>query len=189
MVALNEVIIDWSAESTSGGLSVLYFLNSGAITDQREGIQNMLGAVIGRLDSLTTWSVRTSGKVIDDATGTLTGFWSDSTARTGVGTVTGQPVANAAQVLLRWRTDNIVAGRLLQGRTYVPGLAQGATDKGQLAAATITAFQGGQAALLATAPGELVVWHRPTESTPGSSFPVTAGATWEELAVQRRRRA
>lgn len=188
MTNLNEVIVDWTSENSPGGLSVMYFLASGNIVNQRNAIQSMYGGVVARLDTLTTWNVRTSGKVIDDATGTLVGFWGDSNTKSGVGTLSGQPVPNASQVLLRWRTSDIVNGRLLQGRTFVPGLATASLDAGQLAAAAVTAFQAGQAALLAAVPGDLQVWHRPKGGSPGAAHTVTSAATWSELATQRRRR-
>lgn len=185
---LAEVIVDWQAENTNGGLSVMYFSNPVSIAQYRAAIDQLYTDVAARLDSLTTWTVRTSGKVIDDATGTLTGFWNDATAATGSGSLSGIPVANASQVLLRWRTDTIVAGRLLQGRTYVPGLGTASMDGGQLSAAAQAAFQTAQATFIAGLTGDFVIWHRPGESTPGAAYTVESGATWNELAVQRRRR-
>jgi len=185
---LNEVIIEWQSAKSPGGLSILYFKASGSVASQRSAIQSMLGGVVARLDNNTSWVVRTSGKVRDEATGTLTGFWNDANAKTGVGTLSGNAVPNASQVLLQWRTSTIVNGRLLQGRTYIPGLSATSLDEGELSSGAITSFQAGQAALLAAVPGDLVVWHRPGGGSPGSGVSVTAGATWSELAVQRRRR-
>lgn len=183
-----EVITDWSAENSRPGLSVMYFKSTGSIATIRQAIDTMYDTVQARMDSLTTWTVRTSGKIIDETTGTLTGFWSDATARAGAGTLSGSPVANAAQVLLRWRTNNIVNGRLLQGRTFVPGLSSSSTDGGQLSSAALSAFEGAQAAFLTSVGSDMVIWHRPNGSDPGSLFAVSTGATWNELATQRRRR-
>ena len=188
MADLNEVIVDWNTTNSPGGLSVMYFKASGSIVNQRAAIQTMYTACIARLDNGTVWTVRTSGKIIDETTGTLTGFWNDAAAKTGTGTLSGNCVPNAAQVLFRWRTSTIVNGRLLQGRTFVPGLGAASLDEGQVSAAALGAMQGGQAALLAAIPGELVVWHRPVGGNPGSGVAVTAGTVWSELAVQRRRR-
>lgn len=185
---IQEVLIDWSAENARPGLSVMYFKSTANIVNVRAAIDVMFTAVADRLDSLTSGTVRTAGKILDETTGTLTGFWNDPTATTWVGTVVGQPVSNADQALMRWRTNNVVAGRLLQGRTFIPGLAQGAMDGGHLSAATIADFQVAQAAFLASIPADMVIWHRPLGVTPGSFFAVDSGATWNELAVQRRRR-
>lgn len=188
MTDLNEVIVDWTSENSPGGLSVMYFLASGSISNQRTAIQTLISGFVNKLDTLTTFTVRTQGKVIDDATGTLQAFWGDATAHTGPGTLSGIPVPNASQVLLQWRTSDIVNGRLLQGRTFVPGLGTAAVDGGQLASATVTAVQAGQAAMLAAIPGELQVWHRPNGGSPGAAHTVTSAACWSEMAVQRRRR-
>lgn len=188
MADLNEVIVDWTSTNSPGGLSVMYFKAGSPIAPQRAAIHTMYSGVVARLDNGTAWTVRTSGKIIDEATGTLTGFWNDATAKSGVGTLAGNCVPNASQVLLRWRTATVVGGRLLQGRTFVPGLGASSLDEGQVSAATVTAFQASQAALLAAVPGDLVVWHRPGGAAPGVGISVTAGTTWSELAVQRRRR-
>lgn len=184
-----EVLVDWTAENCQPGLSVMYFDESGiAIGTARTAIDQLYTDVAARLDSLTTWTVRTSGKILDNTTGTLTGFWSDATAATGTGTLSGIPVPNASQVLLRWRTTSIINGRLLQGRTYVPGLGTGSLDGGQLSSAAQTAFQTAQATFLATVAPDFVIWHRPNGSDPGTIRNVESGATWNELATQRRRR-
>lgn len=188
MTDLNEIIVDWTSENSQPGLSVMYCKASGPVAAQRSYIHVMYDTVKARLDSLTTWTIRTTGKVIDDSTGTLVGFWDEPTAKAGAGTLSGSPVANAAQMLLRWRTTSIVNGRLLQGRTYVPGLSSTSTDGGQVSAATIAAMQTAQAAFLSSMSGDFVVWHRPVGAAPGSSFSVSSGATWNELATQRRRR-
>lgn len=187
-MALQEVLIDWQSENARPGLSVMYFKSTASISTVRAALDTMFTAVAARLDSLTTGTVRTSGKIIDETTGTLTGFWNDPTAATWVGTASGQPVSNPDQALMQWRTNNVVNGRLLQGRTFVPGLAFTALDAGQLSAATVSAFQTAQAAFLASIPGDMVIWHRPNGGAPGSFFAVNSGATWNELAVQRRRR-
>ena len=81
-----------------------------------------------------------------------------------------------------------VAGRLLQGRTFIPGISSGQLDGGQLSSACVTAFSTAQSTFLASIPADMVIWHRPKGVTPGTYFAVDSGATWNELAVQRRRR-
>lgn len=187
-MALQEVLIDWQSENAQPGLSVMYFKSTASIATVRAALDTMFTSVAARLDSLTTGTVRTAGKIIDETTGTLTGFWNDATAATWTGSATGNPVSNAAQGLMRWRTNNVVAGRLLQGRTYIPGISSGQIDGGQLSAACVTAMSTAQSTFLASIPGDMVIWHRPNGVTPGSFFAVDSGATWNELAVQRRRR-
>lgn len=188
MADITEIITEWQAENTPGGLSVMYFGPGVNVPVVRGAIDQMYTDVAARLDSLTTWNVRTSGKIIDEATGTLTGFWESAAVANGVGTLSGTPVANAAQVLLRWRTLGIVNGRLVQGRTFVPGLGSSSVDGGQLSAAAQGAFTTAAATFITTCADTFGVWHRPSDAGPGSWHEVISGATWSELAVQRRRR-
>lgn len=117
-----EILTDWQSENARPGLTVMYFDDSGiAIAPARAAIDTLFTDMANKLDTLTTWTVRTSGKIVDQTTGTLTGFWDEPTAAAGAGTLSGIPVANASQALLRWRTNDIINGRLLQeiGRAHV----------------------------------------------------------------------
>lgn len=183
-----EVLTDWQSENSPGGLSVMYFDDSSNISNVRNAIDSLFTGVQARLDSLTSWSVRTTGKIISPVSGTLTGFWSDAAPAVGTGTLSGQPVSNASQVLMQWRTDQVVSGRLLQGRTYVPGLSTGSLEGGQLSAAAQASFIATQLVFLAATDVNFVIWHRPKEDAPGAAYPVVNASTWNELAVQRRRR-
>jgi len=186
---LHEVPVRWTLENSPGGTNYLYFKQGTAnIAFLRASIATMLTAVNDRLDSLTTWTVGTSGDIVDDVTGTLTGAWSEATARTGTGSVSGQPVQNTSQILLQWHTGIIVNGRRLRGRTYIPGASSGASDAGQVAAATVADFVAAQATFISDCATQFAVWHRPINGAGGSSQSVLTGSCWNEFAVQRRRR-
>lgn len=197
MVAIKEFIVEWTAQNTPGGLSVLYAgggAGSEAIT--RAEIAAMLTSVMGICTVETSYIVRNEGRIIEDSTGTLVGSWADTNNLTGQGTAAVPPVANAAQALMRFQTAQVVDGRLLKGRLYVPGIAAEFTGGGQLT--------GNAQALLATAADDYsvnsggVVWSRPRPagtgvggSLParaGSSADIISGSSWAELAVLRNRR-
>lgn len=182
-----EVITRWSSGGSSGGLTIMYADQAVNLADLRTALGTFWNALDNSLTTSTTWTVDTGGRTLDETTGTLTGFWSEPTVQAGVGALSGSAVANASQVLVRWRTTAIVAGRLVQGRTYVPGLGAGLLANGEIAGTT----RNGMAAAaenLADSASSISIWSRPKAGRPGSLHPVSSGDVWGELAVQRRRR-
>lgn len=187
MADMNEVLVDWEAIGTPGGLSVLYFNPSATVESSRSELATALGGVNTELAATTKWSVRTTGRVIESTTGALTGFWNDSQPYTGTGSGIGKAVSNAAQALVQWRSVVIMNGRLVQGRTYLPGLSDYSLLNGQVIdAARFKIEDSFDTAYVAAA--EPVIWHRPGPNGPGLAVPVAAATVWREMAVLRRRR-
>lgn len=182
-----EIVVDWTTASGGGKASVFMFGTSSTIATQRVGLRNFLQSVDNLLTPANTWSIRTTGRELDNATGALTGTWTDGTTYTGAGAVTGEPVPDASQILIRWKTDHIVGGRFLQGRTFIPGCVVGNIDDGNLSAAAVTVAANAAAQLIADAV-QVGVWHRPTSGSGGVWWAADSGTAWNELAVLRRRR-
>lgn len=183
---LREICIDWSHNGIQS-LNVLYFATGSTPTAQRTALFNFLDGIENILAPTTSWNVRTEGRVVDEATGTLTGFWSDAAPLSGSGQAIGESVADASQALLRLRTDVIVRGRLLQGRMFIPGVAAAAIDNGNLGsgARTTLEFEGQD---LISPSVELGVWSRPVNGAGGTWVSVSSITAWSEFAVLRRRR-
>lgn len=180
-------------------LSVMYF--SG--TDQAGADQAVAdvgafwGAVDAGMSSAVSWSTNPDVQVLDAATGALTDAFS-TTPQAGSGASAGDMLPTAAQALLRWRTSGIVNGRIVRGRTNVPGVTEAFAAAGRPIAAYITTLNTAAAALLAGA-SIFQVWSRPhvqdfddSPTSPptraGSAHVVTSGSAWSEFAVQRSRR-
>lgn len=183
-----EILVDWTTASGSDHRSVMFFDLSGAVATQRAALKAFLDTIKSQLDNGVTWTIETSGRELDDTTGALTGQWSESTASTGVGVVNGEPVPDAAQVVMQWRTGVIVNGRFLQGRTYIPGLTAAQLSDGNVSATTISAWTTAGTTLEGVANG-LQVWHRPVSGSGGQASNVLSAAVWPELGVLRRRRS
>jgi len=183
-----EILVDWTTPSGSDHRSVMMFGLAAPVTEQRVALKAFLDTIKSQLEDSTSWTIETAGRELDDATGALTGVWSDGTAASGVGVVSGQVVADATQVLMQWRTDHIVNGRFLQGRTFIPGVSASHLSNGNLDSTTITAWQGAGAALIA-AGKQFGVWHRPVLGAGGVFWAADTAAVWGELAVLRRRRS
>lgn len=182
-----EILVDWTLASGSGKVSVFMFDPTPTIAAQRTALQTWLTAVKAHLDNSASYVIRTDGREMDDTTGALTGSWSETSAKTGTGGGTLEPVADATQMLVRWKTPTIVNGRFLQGRTFIPGLAASNEAGGNLASATSTSVQTANNALIASVSG-LGVWHRPVSGSGGLFDLATTSNVWSELAVLRRRR-
>jgi len=184
---VREITVDWQLANSPGGTTVLYFDDVGTVADQRAALDDFLNACTVSLHTSTTYTIATSGREMDTATGALTGQWVESTAYTDNGAQTGQPVANATMILLRWETGQVVSGRFLKGRTFLPGATSGVITAGEVQASTQTALNDAMETYIASN-GAHSVWHRPTDGAGGVAFQVTAGTTWNEFAVLRQRR-
>ena len=189
MVDLYQIETNWTFENGQGGTSVMYASTGTAdVAFIRASLATFFAACEPSLDSLTTWTIRTTGDVVDSASGVLVGDWAEGTSRTGAGNLSGQPLANATQILVQWRTGAIINGRRVRGRTFIPGVGALAADGGQLAAARQTEINVAADALVAALTPQFGVWHRPTSGSGGDLATITDGTAWTEFAVQRRRR-
>lgn len=182
-----EITVDWVTAAGPGHVSVFNFNEGVAVATQRAALNTFLGAIDGALDSSVTWTVSTSGREWNSTTGALEGAWSDSTPYTGVGGVSGEPVADATQILFRWDTATIVNGRFLTGRTYVPGCAIINMADGNMEE-TIRAAIEANGQTFAGSAATPVVWHRPISGSGGQEAQMQVCSVWSEFAVLRRRR-
>jgi hypothetical protein len=135
-----------------------------------------------------TWTIDGAGDVINDATGDLTGAWTDAGAGSVTSTGSGAYAAGTG-LFVNWATGTIVNGRRLNGRTFVcPILGSGYDSTGTLGAATLAVFQTAATNLAAT--GSLVIWHRPTTpgGSDGSSSVVISGIARDQATSLKSRR-
>jgi hypothetical protein len=188
MAVIREIRTLWLLPTGSNHVSVMYFDSATAVASQRTALQTFWTAVKALQSNVCSYTIDTAGRELDDATGTLTGSWSEGSAKTGTGANGGPQVADATQGLIQWRTGTIVNGRFVRGRTFVPCIASSQEIGGNLASASVTALQSAANALIAAGVG-LKVWHRPIAGSGGSAPAVGTASIWTEFAVLRRRRA
>jgi hypothetical protein len=188
MTRIREVLVDWTAAGNAGGVSVFHCPEAGdTIANNRLHLYTFLKALDAVFASGTSWVIRTDGKVLDDATGSLVDKWTEGTARTSTGSSGTAVVANASQVLVRFNTSSIINGRFLTGRVYLPGASTTVLSNGQVASGTQTTINAAAATFVATT-SSYGVWHRPTGGSGGVIHPMTSASTWAELATLRKRR-
>lgn len=181
-----EILVNWTGPSGSS-VTVTNWSDAVPVEGQRALLGTFLSDLSANLSAQYSWTVAIEGAEFAAATGTNTGYWADGTPFTGVGESSGQPVADATQVLLRWRTSGVVAGRRVLGRTFIPGyLALGLTA-GNINPGALAVLQATVDAFVLEDLG-FSVYSRPTDARPGSMHVVDSGSVWNELAVLRRRR-
>lgn len=184
---VREILTEWTTVSGAGKLSVMYFDETEPAGVQRQDIGTLFDAIAPDLANTTSFRVAQSGRELDTATGTVTGFWDSNTVHDGIGGAAVTAIADVAQLLLRWRTSTVINGRLVQGRTFVPGASSGEINGGNVASAMVTAAAAACTTFLTERP-DFVIWHRPVNGAGGSAVPVTSSGVWSEWAVQRKRR-
>jgi len=182
-----EILVDWTTPAGGGFRSVMYFDAAIAVAGQRAALNTFLSGVDGLLEEDVSWQIETSGRDVDNASGTLLAVWTDMVVYTGQGGVDGEVVADATQVLFKWITGVIINGRFLTGRTFIPGLDVGGLVDGNFAQSLATPLQVLGDALCDAGVG-FGVWHRPTAGSGGSFATATKSICNTELAVLRRRR-
>ena len=187
MADIKEVVVDWTTNAGGGFVNVFYFGDGATITAQRTAIDDLFDDMGPSLDTGAAWQIRNEGVIKDEATGTLTGAWSDSTPLGGTGQAASESVPDAAQILLRWATGSVVNGRFLKGRTFVPGFVAAGLFNGNVSSSNITLFNTACDNFLA-AGVDFGIWHRPASGTGGTFIPAVSGSTWQEMAVLTRRR-
>lgn len=151
--------------------------------------------------SALTITVPNSGDIINEATGQIQNVWTGTGGATITGTGSGA-YAGPTGAVAEWLTTGIVAGRRVQGKTYLVPLAGLATDASGSISTTALGTLTTAAAGLQTALGnQFVVWSRPFEPdanrVPPDTRPARAGSSWPVIgsrvpdlsAVMRSRRS
>jgi hypothetical protein len=180
--------VSWTGFPGAPGVSTFY--EQTAITLPAK-LRTFYEAVKAYLPSNVTLSYASSGDLIDETTGGLTGDWSVTpTPANTVGTL-GQVYAAPVGVVVNWRTSGIVNGHRVRGRTFLVPVQQD-TATGVPNPTAIAAIQAAATALVAAAPN-MCIWARPVlaplpHPRAGSAHAVTAAAVPGKYVVLRSRR-
>lgn len=187
MTNIREFRVVWNTGTAAVGASTFHTMMETTPAVAANAWWGFMNAVKGELVTGATGRIAPEYRVISAETGQLQDVQSfdPSVSPTATGPV--PLVAQATQVLVRWRTEAFVGGRRVQGRMFIPCLSAGKTTVGQLSPASQLTFS--EAASTFRSSLGLLVWHRPTSGgSNGLAATVTSSGVWEELATQRRRR-
>lgn len=122
--------------------------------------------------------------IVDQATGAITGTEGTASGAAVVGTNAGEPLPNATQGLIQWRTGDYVGGREIRGRTFIPGPGSASNALGEPTSSYIAALEAAAATLVGNASTVFVVFSRAKLTARA----VIDGTAWDEWAVLRSRR-
>lgn len=170
-------------------LSTMYFITASAgggtqteATNANAAVGAYWTAVDNALISGMTWA--TDPSVADlSLSGALIGTF-PVTPVSGVGATAGILSSPALQALNRWNTAAVVGGRLLKGRTYIPGIPTANISGGAPSGAWVGTTNTAAAALIADANSNFAVWSRRNSA----AAVVQSGSLWTQFAVLRSRR-
>lgn len=185
---VREIITEWTGLGSSPKLSIMYFLpGSASVQSQRADLGNLWDDLLPLMSNETSYVIQNTGRELNVGSGILESLWADSAVHDGVGGSAVESVPDATQALIRWRTTGIIQGRLLQGRTFLPGFSANTIVAGNLSTGAQATINAALQAFIAANSG-FAIWHRPKNGVGGSAVAVSAGSAWSEFAVQRKRR-
>jgi hypothetical protein len=150
-------------------------------------VRNFWVAIGGLLPLSLTVTVPSSGDLVEDSNGAITGVWTSTSPGAPVAGSSAGAYSGASGAVVHWFTASIVAGRRLRGRTFLVPLAGAYDTAGSLGTAAQTTLSTGAAGLVSALAGQLRVWSRPTPFRAGVSAPVTSSSV-PDLAAQLRSR-
>jgi hypothetical protein len=182
---IRKVPISWQTGVGGSGVSVFY---SEFGSDPTVALALFINTIRIYFPPVVTWTIPSSGDVVDVTTGQITGAWTGGTAASNTGTGAAPYVAGTG-AFVRWATGSIVNGRRVKGRTFLCPLITTAFDAaGTLADTTVTAMNAAVATLVSTS--DLVIWHRPSTipGTDGAECPVLSGQVGDVVTSLRSRR-
>lgn len=184
MASINEVRVTWTNWSGGPGVSTFY-------GDDVATLRSALGDFIAGIDQLVPGQVAitvpSEGRVLNDLTGELVGYWTDGVPINESNVLT-QAFGAPAGACINWLTNGVVAGRSVRGRTFIVPLASGAYDTdGTLTATTLGDLRTAAAALAAS--GTMSIWSRPRIGLPGSHHLVQSSRVNDRVSILTSRRA
>lgn len=172
----------WEGTTGSPYLSTMHF--SGTDQAAADAAVAALDAFWSSVDDFVTTNLnwRTEPDVESiDANLNITGIF-NTTPATGSGAVSGPELPWIAQGLIRWRTAQILAGRELRGRTFIPGATETHNDDGTPVASYVSGLQTAAATLIGT--GIFGVLNR----SAGVLHIAVSASAWTQWAALRSRR-
>lgn len=178
-----EVVFTGSA-LVGPGMSVFYSDSpSAGVT---AALRTFYSSISDELGSGITVNYPSGGDVIDDATGTVVGAWTDSPVAATGGNLSDAPVMGVG-ARVEWLTGIVSSGRAIRGRTFIVPLAKSRYEgPGMLVPGCVAALQSAANALIAST--DLRIWRRPTATRAGTSATVASALVPDQVSWLRSRR-
>lgn len=174
MTNLARVFVGLTGWDGSPGVNVLHFSQGTNPSWDQDTIQTMCDEVVGIYESLrgsfapgVVSLIRPEVDIIDVASGEIVDQIAASPAFGGItSTGTGGSVSRATQMLIRFKTDKWVGGRLIRGRMFLgPVTSQMIDAQGRIAAGYLTSVPDAFTACTSGIGTRLAVYRRPNKAT------------------------
>jgi hypothetical protein len=184
---MNRVRVSLAGFTGAPGLTTL-MLGSG-ITNVAP-IVTFFNALTNVMPNGLSATIPSSGDQINETNGQITGTWIGTGGQTITSITAAAAYSGSSGACIDWLTSLIVAGRRVQGRTFVvPLTGVSYQSDGTLAGTTITILQNAATALIVALAGELKVFSRPNATRVGAAATVIAARVPDMAAVLRSRRS
>lgn len=181
-----RVSVAWQNWPGAPGVTQMFLLNPPS-QGNVDAIRTFFNALVTLLPSGLTIQVPSSGDVISESDGTITGAWSvGSTPAVVTGTAVASYAGNAGAVV-HWLTAGVVVGRRVRGRTFLVPLVSAYDTSGSLSSGALSTISTAAAAYVTGQGGVAVVWSRPAPGRSGSLHSITSSRV-PDLAVSLRSR-
>lgn len=169
------------------GLSTFYWGSSG-LAGYPSAVLAFFNAIKALVPGGVTWTVPSSGDLIDDATGELHGTWSISgggaVASTGISTY-----ASGVGARVVWVTGAIRGGRRVRGSTFIVPLTTAQYDAdGTIQSTAAATIKSAADAYLTSVGVNALVWSRPRTGLAGSGVPIASTLVPDKVSWLRGRR-
>ena len=184
MATLQRVVVKWDGLTGLPGVSVHYGVFGGTLVSE---LKTFFTSVSALFPAGLTWQIPTSGDVLTDSSGLLTGAWTDVNGGT-VSSAGSGIWASGTGMMVQWGTNTIVGRRRLKGRTFLcPLFGSAFQSDGTILNAYVTTVQTAANTLVAT--NQMLIWHRPPKgTTTGGTSALVVGAIAEDRVTSLRSR-
>jgi len=181
MPSLAQAQVTWTGFAGAPGVSTFYWEAGGGV--DLAALHSFIDGIKSAFPTGVTAKFPSTGVTIDEASGDVTGIWTDTAPADVVGAVPGS-YSVVTGLCFNWTTGVYTAGRQLRGKTFiVPCAPVVFGSNGLVVPSTITAFETEAAALYA-GPNPIRVYSRKN----GVSAGVVDSDVSPKPAVLRSRR-
>lgn len=185
MATLHRYKVEWDGLADLPGVSIFYCDSTSTLSS---GLSTFFTAIRGAFPSGLSWNFTGAGDALDDASGHITGTFSD-TAFSVSGNSGTSTFASGVGTYVQWNTADVGAHRRIRGRTFLTAMTTNQySSTGQVTSGEVAILQAAANALVA---GEnLKIWTRPPKGadTGGSSHLVTSALVSSQISQLRTRR-
>lgn len=187
-----RILITYTGLEGMPAVNTLHFAGTGQTAANEAAVKanNFVQAMKIYISSSVQITIDQVATEVNFLTGEIVAFYGISGTAT-VGTDSNQPLPIGTSLLCTFQTGNVVRGRRLQGRIYVPGMTEGlpAPTTGTLAPASVVTLSGVLANTLGGTGAQFLVWSRPVVDGPdGQVGQVTQYGVSRILSNLRSRR-